>query len=132
MRKDAEAHAEEDKKKKESATLINEADTLVYSTEKTLKEHESKIEEADSKAIKEKLEVLKDALGSKEFDKDKVKTAQEELTKVSQAAFTKLYQQEQAAKDANDGVKVDDKNTKDDEQTVEGEVVDEEKKEEEK
>ncbi len=127
MRKDAEEHAEEDKKRKESATVVNEADTLVYSTEKTLKEHESKIEAADKKAIEEKLEALKSALGDKELDEAKVKTAMEELSKASQDAFAKLYQQADAAKDAADGVKVDDKNKKDGEEVVEGEVVDEEK-----
>lgn len=131
MRKDAEAHAEEDKKKKESATIVNEADTLVYSTEKTLKEHESKVEEADKKQIEEKLEALKNALGEKELDESKVKSAMEELTKVSQEAFTKLYQQAQTEQDKKDGVNVDDKNEKKEgeENVAEGEVVDEDKKE---
>lgn len=134
MRKEAETNAEEDKKKKESATIVNEADALVYSTEKTLKEHESKIEEKDAKEIKEKLETLKNELGEKELNAEKLKAAMEELSKVSQAAFTKLY--EQQATESTDDVKVDDKNEKKDaeekegEETVEGEVVDEEKGEE--
>lgn len=128
MRKEAEEHAEEDKKKKESAHLINEADALVYSTEKTLKEHESKIEEKDSKSIKGKLEDLKNALGDKEFDKDKVKSTMEELNKVAQTAFSKLYEQEAAQ--SSEDVKVKDKNKeKGNDDVVEGEVVDEDKKE---
>lgn len=124
MRKEAEAHAEEDQKKKESATLINEADALVYSTEKTLKEHEEKIAEADLKEIKAKLETLKNELGSENFDKDKVKPAMEELNKVSQAAFSKLYQQQ--AQQSTDDVKVKDNNEKKDgDDVVEGEVVNE-------
>ncbi|MCF7846102.1 MAG: molecular chaperone DnaK [Candidatus Peribacteraceae bacterium] len=133
MRKEAEANAEEDKKKKESASIVNEADALVYSTEKTLKEHESKIEESAAKEIKEKLEALKNELGEKELDREKVKAAMEELSKVSQAAFAKLY--EQQAQQSTDDVKVDDKNEKKDaeqkdgDETVEGEVVDDDKKE---
>jgi molecular chaperone DnaK len=135
MRKEAEKHADEDKKKKESVGIVNEADALVYSTEKTLKEHESKIEEADAKAIKEALEKLKNELGEKELNQEKLKPAMEELTKVSQAAFSKLY--EQQAQQSTDDVKVKDNNKegedkKDGEETVEGEVVDEEKKEDEK
>ncbi|MFH0834071.1 MAG: molecular chaperone DnaK [Patescibacteria group bacterium] len=123
MRKEAEAHAEEDKKKKEAASIVNEADALVYSTEKTLKEHESKIAEADAKTIKEKLEALKNALGDKDLDREKIKAAMEELSKVAQAAFAKLY--EQQATQSTDDVKVEDKNKKDGDETVEGEVVDE-------
>lgn len=125
MRKEAEAHAEEDKKKKESATLINEADALVYSTDKTLKEHEEKIGETDAKEIKAKLETLKNELGAESFDKDKVKTAMEELNKISQAAFSKLYQQQ--AQQSTDDVKVKDNDEKKDGDAVEGEVVDENK-----
>ena len=125
MRKEAEAHAEEDKKKKENVGLVNEADALVYSTGKTLKEHESKISEDDAKEIKAKLEVLKSELGEKELNPEKVKSAMEELSKVSQTAFAKLY--EQQAQQSTDDVKVEDKNKKD--ETVEGEVVDEGKKE---
>ena len=127
MRKEAEAHAEEDKKKKASVTIVNEADTLAYSTEKTLKEHESKIEEAAAKEIKEKLEALKRELGEKELNEEKLKAAMEELTKVSQAAFSKLY--EQQAQQSTDDVKVKDKNKEkgDGDETVEGEVVDEKK-----
>ncbi|MFH1375624.1 MAG: molecular chaperone DnaK [Patescibacteria group bacterium] len=130
MRKEAEAHAKEDKQKKEKVTIINDADTLAYSTEKTLKEHESKIEAAAAKEIKAKLEVLKNELGEKELNEEKLKASMEELTKVSQAAFSKLY--EQQATESTDDVKVKDKNKgegKGDE-TVEGEVVDDEKKEE--
>lgn len=133
MRKDAETHADEDKKRKESAGVVNEADALVYSTEKTLKEHESKIDEKDATEIKAKLEVLKNELGEKELNAEKLKAAIEELSKVSQAAFAKLY--EKQATESTDDVKVDDKNEpkdgekKDGDETVEGEVVDEEKKE---
>jgi molecular chaperone DnaK len=134
MRKEAEANAETDKKKKESVTVVNEADALVYSTEKTLKEHESKIDEKDATEIKSKLEILKNELGEKELNAEKLKTAMDELNKVAQATFAKLY--EQQATQSTDDVKVDDKNEKKDDgekkdggdETVEGEVVDEEKK----
>jgi len=136
MKNEAETNAEADKEKKEQVTLVNEADALVYSTEKTLKEHESKIAEEDKKQIQEKLETLKNALGEKEFDLTKTKSSMEELTKVSQAAFSKLY--EQQATQSTDDVKVKDNNPPEDSkkesnnETVEGEIVDEEKKEDEK
>lgn len=119
MQKEAESFAEEDKKKKELAHVKNEADTLAYTTEKTIKEHESKIAEADLKVIKEKLEELQNALKEEKLDADKLKAAMEALTKVSHEAFTKLYQSE--SKTEGD-TKADDANNKKD-GPVEGEVV---------
>jgi molecular chaperone DnaK len=138
MRKEAEENAEADKKRKEAVGVVNEADALVYSTEKTIKEHESKIDADDKKEIDIKLEALKDALGDKELDEAKVKAAMEELTKVSQGAFSKLYEQE--AMKNEDDVKVKDGNAEEggeekkegEEDVVEGEVVDEKKEEDKK
>merc|ERR1712005_78264 len=62
MVKDAEANKEEDKKKREAVDARNQADTLVHSTEKNLKEHGSKVSEADKKAIETAAADLRNAL----------------------------------------------------------------------
>ena len=64
MVKDAEANKEADKKKRESVDVRNQADTLIHSTEKNLKEHGSKISDADKKAIEDGLKAAE--LGKEE------------------------------------------------------------------
>ena len=62
MVKDAEANKEADKKKRESVDVRNQADTLIHSTEKNLKEHGSKISDAEKKAIEDGSNALKESL----------------------------------------------------------------------
>ena len=95
MRKDAEAHGEEDKKKKEEIETKNNADNLVYSTEKILKEQGDKISEDTKKEVEEKLTVLKDALGKDDIEDIKTKT--QSLSDAAQKIGQAMYQgQEQA------------------------------------
>ncbi len=68
MVKDAEAHAEEDKKKKEEIELINQADALVYQTEKTVQEHGDKLDETEKKDIEDAKEELKKAIEAKDIE----------------------------------------------------------------
>jgi len=68
MVKDAEAHAEEDKKKKEEIELINQADALVYQTEKTVQEHGDKLDETEKKEIEDAKEELKKAIEAKDLE----------------------------------------------------------------
>ena len=68
MVKDAEAHAEEDKKKKEEIETINQADSLVYQTEKTLKEHGDKLDETEKKEVEDAKEELKKVVESKDVE----------------------------------------------------------------
>lgn len=89
--KDAERYAEEDKKRKEGIEIRNNADSLVYQTEKTVKDLGDKISEADKKAIEEKVEDLKKALAGD--NNDMIKKATESLTSVSYEVFGKAYQQ---------------------------------------
>ena len=89
--KDAERYAEEDKKRKEGIEIRNNADSLVYQTEKTVKDLGDKISEADKKAIEEKVEDLKKALAGD--DNEMIKKASESLTSVSYEVFGKAYQQ---------------------------------------
>jgi len=93
MQKEAEQYAESDKKRKEEVETINQADTLVYTTEKTLKELEGKYPEAEAKKIKEKIDAVKKLLKEEKKDIPAIKKATDELTEIAQKAATELYKQ---------------------------------------
>ncbi len=100
MRKDAEAHAEEDKKKAEAVTIRNTADTLVFTTEKALKDAGDKITADEKKPVEEKLEALKEILKDEKADSEKIKKASDELSTAAQAIGEKLYKAAQEAQQA--------------------------------
>ncbi len=89
MQKDAEAHADEDKKKKEKIEARNHADTLLYSTEKALKEYGDKVDGDTKKKIEEKLEALKKVITGE--DAEAIKKATEELTEASMKLGEAMY-----------------------------------------
>jgi molecular chaperone DnaK len=89
MRKEAEQFAEQDKKRKEEAEIINQADTLVYTTEKLLKEVEGKVDDKKIEEIKKHNEELKKLLQEK--DVDKIKQKMEDMNKIVQEASMELY-----------------------------------------
>ena len=126
MTKEAEAHAEEDKAKKESVEVRNQADAMVFTAEKTLKDNEGKISEDLKKEIEEKTKALKDILaeGSKEDLELKTKDLSDTLTKVGQAMYQKQDQAQGDQKKTDGEPKTEEKkeDTKSDE-PVEGEVV---------
>ncbi|MDP7181470.1 MAG: molecular chaperone DnaK [Candidatus Woesearchaeota archaeon] len=97
MRKDAEKFAEQDKKRKEEAELLNEAETLVYTTEKTLGDVKGKVKEDQVKAVKDKVEVVKKELAKDPKDMPALKKAVEAAKEVAQKMATELY--EKAAKE---------------------------------
>ena len=97
MVKDAEAHAEEDKKRREEAEVRNNADSLVYQTEKVLREQGEKLTAEDKSAVEGPLADLRSALNGS--DTDTIKNATEKLMAASQAFSQKLY--EAASRDAN-------------------------------
>jgi molecular chaperone DnaK len=99
MMRDAEAHADEDRKRREEAEVRNNADTLVYQTEKLLKEQGDKAPADERKSIDDALRALKDALAG--TDVDAVRRAHEGLITASQAFASRLYQQ--AAQQAQGG-----------------------------
>jgi molecular chaperone DnaK len=94
MVKDAEQFAEEDKKKKASAETRNQADSLIYQTEKTLKDLGDKVPEGDAGKINEAKDELKKAMEGQDLDLIKQKT--EHLTKVLYDLTSKVYQQTNA------------------------------------
>ena len=91
---EAERFAAEDKKRKEDVEARNQADSLVYQTEKTVKELGDKIDEADKARINAEVENVKNALAG--TDAEAIKAATEKLTEVSYDVFGKVYQQQGA------------------------------------
>ncbi len=89
MRKDAEAHAEEDKKQREAVETRNEADAAVYRSEKMLKESGDKLPAGEKSKIESAMEAVKEAL--KGSDNDAIKSASEKLNEAWQAASAELY-----------------------------------------
>ena len=113
MVKDAEANKEADKKKRESVDVRNQADTLIHSTEKNLKEHGVKISDAEKKAIEDGSSALKEALKGEDIEDIKKKT--EALVQSSMKLGEAIYKSQQNVKpdsDKDDGK--EDKGKKDD------------------
>ena len=95
MRKEAEEHKEEDEKRKEEAEVKNEAEALVFQTEKSLKDLKGKIEDDEKEEVEELIEDVKKAL--EKGDIEKIKDKKEALQEKAMALATKVY--EQAAKE---------------------------------
>jgi molecular chaperone DnaK len=93
MMKDAEAHANEDKERREAAEVRNSADSLVYQTEKFLKDNEAKLSEGEMAAKKSEVEsALADAKRALEgSDNNSIKSSTDKLAEVSQALGAALY-----------------------------------------
>ncbi len=99
MREEAEKFAEEDKKRKELIEIKNNADTLVYSTEKLLTDYKDKIDQETKDKIEPKLKELKEAIKSDNVEDIKEKLS--ELEKVAQEIGTKMYQEANKSKQEN-------------------------------
>jgi len=89
MVKEAEKYTEEDKKKKELAETLNQANTLVYATEKSLKEYGDKVSSQDKESIEKELTALKEAI--KAGDAEKIKSVMESLQKASHKLAEEMY-----------------------------------------
>ena len=109
MVKDAEANKEADKKKRETVDVRNQADTLIHSTDKNLKEHGSKVSDADKKAIEDASSSLKEALKGEDIEDIKKKT--ETLVQASMKLGEAIYKSQQNNKP--DSEKDDGKGNKD-------------------
>jgi molecular chaperone DnaK len=101
MRRDAEAHAAEDKARREVVDLKNQAEALVHDTEKQLEEHRSKLSDADAKAIEEAKDAL--AKAAESGDKDAIQKALGELSQKAQKLGEAVYKAEQAAQGGSSG-----------------------------
>ncbi|WP_027129487.1 molecular chaperone DnaK [Fusobacterium perfoetens] len=121
MKKEAEANEAEDKKFRELIETRNKADMLIASTENTLKEHSSKVSEAEKKAIEEALEELKKVKDSE--DKKIIEDAMEKLSKAAQKLAEEIYREAQQAQQANAGQQQGGNNKKADD-VEDAEIVD--------
>jgi molecular chaperone DnaK len=133
MVKDAEAHAEEDRRRFEEAETRNNADSLVFQTEKLLKEQADNVSGDEREKIEEKLKALKDALAG--ADIDAVKRGHEELLAASQEFAQRLYQQasqNQQSAGGPAGGGADASSAQSDDDVVDAEIVDDDDKGEQK
>jgi len=129
MIKEAKEHEEEDKKRREEIEIRNNADSLIYTTEKTLSELENKLPSEQKQKIENKLKEMKEVL--KGEDINKIKEKSEELRKVIQEAGASIYQQSAREQTAEQEEKREEK--KSDEKVVDAEYkVEDEKKDNEK
>ncbi len=97
--REAEEFAKEDKERKDEVELRNHADSLIYNTEKTLKELGDKVSPEDKSRIESEIANVRGALGA--TDKDAIKNSTDKLTEVSYEVFGKIYQQSAQQADAN-------------------------------
>ncbi len=119
MVKDAELHAEEDRKRKEEAEVRNTADTLVYQTEKLLKDQADAVSDDEKATIEEKLAEVRSALEG--TDAEAIKSATEALMTASQEFGQRLY--EAAARAERESAAAE--STPDDDEVVDAEIIDE-------
>lgn len=115
---DAEAHANEDRERKEQAETRNSADSLVYQTEKMVRENGDKLGDEEKTDIEEKLTSLKAALANEEIDLEAIKSTMEELNVASQGFAQRLYEaaaQEEETPEEGDS-----------EDIIDAEIIDEE------
>ena len=127
MIRDAEAHAEDDRKRREEAEIRNNADSLVYQMEKVLRDNADKVDDAERATVEGPLAELKTALAGSDIDA--IRAGHEKLSAASQAFSQKLY--ESAARDENaagtsaSGQQANDGATSNDDDIVDAEIVDE-------
>ena len=131
MVKDAETHAEEDKKRRETIDAKNQADQMVYNLEKLLRENKDKIPAAEADKIQAEIENTKKAIETD--NAEKIKKAVEALTQASHKLTEIMYQQasqQQAQQGSTSGEAADQDASQDssEEEVIDAEVVDDEKK----
>ncbi len=124
--REAEKYREEDKKLKEKVELKNQADALIYTSEKTLKELGDKVTQDQKTKVEEAIKKTREALESD--DTEKIKQATEELTKEMHTISQLLYQQTQQTQQQQQQEQKEDKNNKEKVMDAEYKVVDEDKK----
>jgi molecular chaperone DnaK len=103
MVKDAEANAEADKKRREGVEAKNQAESLIHSSEKSLKEYGDKVTEADRKAIEDAIASLKTAVEASEPDAEDIKAKTNTLMEVSMKLGQAIYEAQQAQENASSG-----------------------------
>lgn len=125
MAKDAEANAEEDKKKREAIEARNLLENSVYQTEKFVSDNKDKLSDEDKKTLEEAVKEAKKTQEDEKADKEALEAAAKELTDKMMPIGAKMY--EQAAKESDSDDKGESENNKSSDEPVEGEVVDDKK-----
>lgn len=128
MKQEAELHAQEDDKKKELIEVKNQADTLAYTVEKTIKDAGDKIPADKQQSLNEKIASLRSAINAD--DLDSIKSMSEELSQEIQTVSTDLYQQSQTEQDPTDQEPTDQTPPPNNDEPIEGEIVSEDNNEE--
>jgi molecular chaperone DnaK len=121
--KEAEMHAEEDKKKKDVIDVKNRLENAIYQAEIMPDEYKDKISDSDKETIKSAVEDAKKVLNDADADKDALEAAAKELSDKIMPIGAKMYQEASKDAGASDSAKSDDKKSANDD-AVEGEVVD--------
>jgi molecular chaperone DnaK len=101
MVKDAESHAEDDRKKRDLVEARNQADTLIYSTERSIKDLGEKVDAATKTKVEEAVDKLRKAMEGE--DKDEIRRLSEELTNASHKLAEAMYQQASQAEGRSPG-----------------------------
>jgi molecular chaperone DnaK len=122
MVKDAEAYAEEDRKRREAVETRNQAEQLVNQTQKVLEEQGENLNEDERSPIDSALADLKEALGSEDTSTEDLRSKMEHLAQVSQGAFTRMYQEAAEQTQAAGGGAPE---SESDEDVVDAEIIDE-------
>ena len=124
MAKDAEAHAEEDKQKKEAIEARNMLDSAIYQADKLKNDNGDKLSDDDKKTLDEAVEAAKKVVANDKASKDELETAAKELNDKLMPIGAKLYEQANKDESADEAKS----NSKKDDGPIEGEVVDDDKK----
>jgi len=121
MKKEAELHAEEDKKKREQVEIKNQAEAAVFQAEKLIKDAGDKVKPEDKKELEEKVEALKKVKDSDNFDE--IKKKMEELSAVAQKIGAAMYQAASADASASQAGQADGGEPRKDQGPIEGEFT---------
>ncbi len=129
MAKEAEAHADEDKQKREVIDAHNTLDSTVYQAEKMKTDFKDKLADEDMKTLNEATDAAKKILADEKVDKDALETATKELTDKMMPIGAKMYEKDKTDEPTSDSPGSDEEkeSKKDKDEPVEGEVVDEKK-----
>jgi molecular chaperone DnaK len=127
MQEDAEKHADEDKKKKEEVEARNQADTLIYTAEKTLADAGDKVSDEDKKPVQEAVTALKEKKDSE--DLEEIKKLTEDLNNKLMKIGEKMYQEADSKQPEEGEAKAEDSEEKKSDEAEEGEIVDDKKEE---
>jgi molecular chaperone DnaK len=132
MQKEAELHAEEDKKKREAVDVRNSADALVFSVEKNMREYDAKIPDTTKKTVNEKMNALKELLKDENASLDALKKSSEDLGIAAQEIGKIIYEETEKKNAASSNASQGGAPKADGPEVVDAEVVDEKKDEQQK